>query len=393
MIQRVALLLIIMITSCSYSQQIRYSDSLDISVLTCGSGAELYSSFGHSAFRIKDSYNHLDIVYNYGMFDFNAPNFYTNFAKGKLIYKLGRNRFSNFYEIYRSENRAVVEQVLNLTLEQKQQLTKYLEYNAQPENASYQYDFFYNNCATKIRTVLEDVFPNQLVVGDNHITTSYTMRQLINNNVPYNTWANIGINIALGSVIDVKATTDEYQFLPEYIYKAFENTTINKKPLVKQQSTLLHKDATIVETPNGFTSPLLIFSIITLLIIYITYRDYKHQKKTIVLDFILLFTTGLIGTIVLLLWFATNHDATANNLNILWAFAPNLFVAFLMFSNCFKKWLKSYYSFLTLLLLIQFIVWGFKIEEFAVAMTPLFFALMVRYIYLIKYYRTSYCPR
>lgn len=393
MIQRVALLLLILMTSFSFSQQIKYSDSIEISVLTCGSGEELYSSFGHSAFRIKDTYNHLDIVYNYGMFDFNAPNFYTNFAKGKLIYKLGRNRFSNFHEIYRSENRAVVEQVLNLTLKQKQLLTKYLEHNAQPENASYQYDFFYNNCATKIRAILEAVFPNQLIVKDDHITTSYTMRQLINNNVPYNTWANVGINIALGSVIDVKATTDEYQFLPEYIYKAFENTTINQKPLIKEHSTLVTKDTTILTKSNSLANPLVVFSILALIIIYITFKDHTFQKRTTFLDFTILFSTGLVGVLVLLLWLATNHGTTANNLNILWAFAPNLLVAFLMFSKNQKKWLRFYCIFLTFLMFTQAIVWLFKIEEFAIAMIPLFAAIMVRYIYLIKYFYNTVIVR
>ena len=98
MISKALFFLSIFIGQLSFSQYITYSDATEISVLTCGPGEELYSTFGHSAFRIKDSHNHIDIVYNYGMFNFNAPNFYTNFAKGKLIYKLGRNRFSNFFE-------------------------------------------------------------------------------------------------------------------------------------------------------------------------------------------------------------------------------------------------------------------------------------------------------
>ena len=387
MIHKALFFLSVLIGQLSFSQYISYSDTTEISVLTCGPGEELYSTFGHSAFRIKDRLNHLDIVYNYGMFDFNAPNFYTNFAKGKLIYKLGRNRFSNFYEQYQNENRVINEQVLNLDTAQKKQLITFLEHNAQPENASYQYDFFYNNCATKIRSVLEDVFPSQLQFNDSHITTSYTMRQLINNNVHYNTWANVGINIALGSVIDVNATTDEYQFLPEYIYKAFHNASINNEPLINGNSVLLKKNDAIHQNTNFLFSPILIVSIISILILLITYKDYKKHIRTKFLDFILLFTTGVVGVLVLLLWLATNHGTTANNLNILWAFAPNLVVSFFMFNKKRITWLSSYFMTLTVLLIIQALVWCFKVEEFSIALTPLFIALVIRYSYINRYFK------
>jgi hypothetical protein len=379
---KVVLFLSLLISQFSFTQYITYSNATEISVLTCGPGEELYSTFGHSAFRIKDTVNHLDVVYNYGMFDFNAPNFYTNFAKGKLIYKLGRNRYSNFFKQYQYENRAINEQILNLNTAQKKQLITYLEQNAQPKNASYQYDFFYNNCATKIRSVLEDVFPKQLQFNDNHITTSYTMRQLINNNVPYNTWANVGINIALGAVIDVKATTDEYQFLPEYIFKAFNNTSINNRPLIKDNISLLEKNTSIAQNSTFIFSPLVVFSIISTLILFITFYDYKKRKRTKTLDIILLFTTGTIGVLVLLLWLATDHGTTANNLNILWAFAPNLIVSLFMFSNTTQKWMRYYVMILVGLLIIQALVWGLKVEEFSAALTPFFIALLVRYSYV-----------
>lgn len=379
---KVVLFLSLLISQFSFTQYITYSNATEISVLTCGPGEELYSTFGHSAFRIKDTVNHLDVVYNYGMFDFNAPNFYTNFAKGKLIYKLGRNRYSNFFKQYQYENRAINEQILNLNTAQKKQLITYLEHNAQPKNASYQYDFFYNNCATKIRSVLEDVFPKQLQFNDNHITTSYTMRQLINNNVPYNTWANVGINIALGAVIDVKATTDEYQFLPEYIFKAFNNASINNRPLIKDNISLLEKNTSIAQNSTFIFSPLVVFSIISTLILFITFYDYKKRKRTKTLDIILLFTTGTIGVLVLLLWLATDHGTTANNLNILWAFAPNLIVSLFMFSNTTQKWMRYYVMILVGLLIIQALVWGLKVEEFSAALTPFFIALLVRYSYV-----------
>jgi hypothetical protein len=372
----------------TFSQTIPYSDNTIISVLTCSPGDELYSKFGHSAFRIQDFNNHYDVVYNYGVFDFKKPNFYTNFAKGKLYYKLDKAPYNYFFRIYQSENREVKKQVLNLSLEQRKKLTSFLENNAKSENATYQYDFFYNNCATKIRAVLDEVFPNEIVIKDNHITTSFTMRDLINNNVPHNTWANLGINIALGSVIDVKATTDEYQFLPKYIFEAFNNATINNTPLIKEAATILAIDEARVNK-QGFSilSPYSILSILSLLIIWITFTDFKKKKRNKVLDFILLLTTGLTGVVSLLLWFATDHTTTINNLNILWAFAPNLIIGFVILRNNTAKWIPNYFKLLTLLLISLLVVWVFKIEAFAYGMSPIFIALGVRYVYLSKYFK------
>jgi len=388
MLKKISCFLFLLIGSLSFSQVIPYSNNTIISVLTCDPGDELYSKFGHSGFRIQDFTNHYDVVYNYGVFDFTKPNFYTNFAKGKLYYKLNRSPYNYFYKLYQHENRGVKKQVLNLTIAQKNKLIAFLENNAKPKNATYQYDFFYNNCATKIRSVLDEVFPDEIIFNEDHITTTYTMRDLINNNVTHNTWANVGINIALGSVIDVKATTNEYQFLPKYIFEAFNNASINNKTLVHESSTVLKADNSKLKKDGFFIfSPYFILSCISLLIIAITFFDYKKDKRNKILDFLLLFTTGLVGLLVLSLWFATNHTTTANNLNVLWAFAPNIIIPFLLLRKNTLKWVSPYFKFLVVLLIGQIFIWIFKIEDFAYAMLPIFIALGIRYTYISKYYK------
>ncbi len=122
-----------------------------MSVITCGPGTdELYASFGHSAFRVLDRENKIDRVYNYGTFDFNTPNFYGKFAQGKLLYQLSAYNFGNFLKSYHRENRWVKGQVLDLDVNQVQKVFDFLEENAKPENRSYNYDFFYDNCSTKL---------------------------------------------------------------------------------------------------------------------------------------------------------------------------------------------------------------------------------------------------
>lgn len=133
--------------------EIVLSDSARISLLTCSPGNELYSVFGHSAIRVKDLPNKVDIVFNYGVFDFSDPNFYPNFVRGRMNYILAGNYYEDFYSSYVEENRSISEQVLNFSKEEKQHLLDSLFINYMPEHRYYRYDFFYDNCATRIRNV------------------------------------------------------------------------------------------------------------------------------------------------------------------------------------------------------------------------------------------------
>tara|TARA_B110001450_G_scaffold120172_1_gene113255 strand:- start:1807 stop:2976 length:1170 start_codon:yes stop_codon:yes gene_type:complete len=389
MTNKILFYLLLIVSYFSFSQSIYYSNNTLISVLTCAPGDELYSKFGHSAFRVQDFDKQYDVVYNFGVFDQQQPFFYLNFAKGKMSYKLDKSNYKYFYRLYEYENREVKKQTLNLTSQQRKKIISFLENNAKPENATYQYDFFYNNCATKIRSVLETVFPNEIIFNNDHITTSYTMRDLINNNVPCNSWANVGINIALGSVIDYKATSDEYQFLPEYIFKGLNNATINSTALITETATILETDEKrIIKKSFSLLSPYAVLSLIGLLVIFITYSDFKKNVRTKALDFTLLFITGFTGVFSLLLWFATNHTTTAANFNILWAFAPNLFMAFLIFKDHKTNFKAIYFKLLTALMLLLGVIWLFKIEAFAYGMIPIFIALGIRYFYLSRYFKS-----
>ena len=389
MTNKILFYLLLIVSYFSFSQSIYYSNNTLVSVLTCAPGDELYSKFGHSAFRVQDFDKQYDVVYNFGVFDQQQPFFYLNFAKGKMSYKLDKSNYKYFYRLYKYENREVKKQSLNLTSQQRKKIISFLENNAKPENATYQYDFFYNNCATKIRSVLETVFPNEIIFNNDHITTSYTMRDLINNNVPCNSWANVGINIALGSVIDYKATSDEYQFLPEYIFKGLNNATINSTALITETATILETDEKrIIKKSFSLLSPYAVLSLIGLLVIFITYSDFKKNVRTKALDFTLLFITGFTGVFSLLLWFATNHTTTAANFNILWAFAPNLFMAFLIFKDHKTNFKAIYFKLLTALMLLLGVIWLFKIEAFAYGMIPIFIALGIRYFYLSRYFKS-----
>lgn len=145
-----------------FGQKLELSPEANISIITCGPGDQVYSHFGHSAIRVKDSSLGIDVVYNYGTFDFTTPNFTLKFARGKLNYTLARQNFRYFLLSYQEEKRWVKEQVLNIDLDEKQKLFSFLETNYLPQNRDYKYDFFYNNCATKIWDVLKTSYGKNL---------------------------------------------------------------------------------------------------------------------------------------------------------------------------------------------------------------------------------------
>ena len=234
------------LTAFCYSQSKKLSPQAEISFITAGPGKVLYEGFGHSTIRIQDKSQAIDLAYNYGIFDFEAPNFYLNFTKGKLLYKLYSYPFYLFVKNYNEDKRWIKEQVLNLTLDEKQQFYKYLEDNAKPKNATYLYDPFYNNCATKLREITELILKDKVTFNDNHIHTKQSFRELMNDQIKWNSWGSFGINLALGSKLDRIANSKQYMYLPDYVYKGFDNAIIakgnKKEKLIKTDHYILKYD-------------------------------------------------------------------------------------------------------------------------------------------------------
>lgn len=378
------LFLCIKITS---AQQNTLSEQAEISVLTIDPGTSLNDAFGHSAFRIKDPTNGTDLVFNYGVYDFETPNFYMKFAQGKLNYLIGLNYYEDFFEAYLAQNRTIKEQILNLSATEKQKLFDYLLNNYKPENRGYLYEFFYDNCATKIKDVVNTSLNNNLVFNKPENFKDQTFRSLIYGNVNKNSWGSFGIDLALGSVIDRKAKTEDHMFLPENIYKFFEVATIkgSDKPLVKESNVLFKQTDTPVTT-SFLTSPLFVFGILGIFILFITYKDFKNKKRSVWLDVTLFSFTGLVGILILLLWFATDHTGTHQNYNLLWAFVLNIFVIGQLFKQQASGWFIKYLKLLVILLCLLTLHWTMGVQVFAIGLIPFLIALFVRYIYLIKYY-------
>lgn len=385
MIKKYFLIVFLSLSSFSFQAQrnIQLSVYSQVSVITIGPGEELYEKFGHSSIRIKDPMLRLDLIYDYGIFDFNAPNFYSNFTKGKLLYKVARYPFRYMLENKKEEKRWVKEQVLDLNQLERQQVFNYLENNVIPQNATYLYDPFYDNCATKIVDILKSILGNKVKFSDNHLQSRNSLRSLMNKEIYWNTWGSLGINIALGNKLDKQIDSKGYNYLPDYIYLALKNATLNDDDLVRKEEVLLDFN----EPKNTFslTSPFSILFLFSLIGLFITYKDFKNDKRSKWLDFLLFFSTGLIGVLIVFLWFFTNHSTTPNNFNFLWAFAPNLLVSFILLKNQLSKWFRKYTQILILLLLLIPISWLFGIQSFSLTLIPLLILLLVRFFFLLTF--------
>lgn len=367
--------------------QIALSPKAQVSVLTGGAGEELYTAFGHSAFRIYDPITGIDKVYNYGTFDVNQPNFYFNFVKGKMTYVLSTAPFDYFLREYRYFGRSVKMQLLDLSYAEVKSLYRFLENNALLKNRAYQYDFFYENCSTKIESVLKEVLKNKVHFSNSHITSSKTHRQLLADYTYKKfSWAGFGMDLVLGMSNDKKATKDEYKFLPDYLYKAIENATINKEgkqvPLVVKSYDILPDNS---KKSKGIFTPFMVILVFSIFIIFISYKDYQKKRQSKWLDISLHLLTGVVGVIILLLWLGTNHSTTYSNCNILWAFAPNIIIAFVLFKRKFPKWLNFYYIILILAIAIAFVVWILGIQQFNFAILSFLIVLIVRYVFVITH--------
>ena len=373
--------LFLLCVTVAFSQK-NIPNNTQISVLTIGPGNNLNDAFGHSGIRLKTSYS--DIVYDFGRYNFEDPNFYLNFARGKLNYLQGKANYNNLVNFYKQQNRSIKEQTLNLSAEEKQSVYTFLETNYAKNQGAYLYDFFYDNCATKIRDVIENATNGNI---DYQLPDNYedkTFRTLIQDELHPNTWGSLGIDIALGAIIDRTATPREHMFLPKNIHAFYSEATINNRQLVSNSKTIINSD-TKFKNGTFLLSPIFVLSLIAILIIYITFNDHKKQRRTKGLDACIQLILGVIGILLTLLWFGTDHTATGYNYNILWAFPLSLVMVIQAYKAKPKKWFIGYIKFCVLMLCLLVVHWISGVQQFAPTLIPLLIALFVRYIFLLKF--------
>jgi len=353
------------------------SSRLRISLLTCTPGDELYSIFGHSAIRITDSSNvgndYFDIVYNYGTFNFDDEGFYLKFMRGKLLYFISIVKFDDFKFDYQSTNRGMTEQVLNLTPTEKENIHFALKENLKEENRYYQYDFFLDNCTTRLRDIIEKYKQPQPLfhpVMPANTRFRQAIHQYLDSGKQY--WSKLGIDILLGARTDRIMTTSQQQFLPDNLMLAMDKST----PRMSLSSGNLYQLTNNTDKKSWFT-PVLFFSLLLGLFISLSLSKNKYAQSVLNgLDGLLFFTTGLLGIILLFMWFFTDHSMTKNNYNLFWALPTHIIFSFLINKN--KPFVKKYFLATAISLAILLLLWPFLPQQMNNSLIPVVLLLLYR---------------
>ena len=359
-------------------------ESTEISVLTCDPGNEIYSLFGHSALRIKNPVNGQDLVVNWGLFEFSESQFQFgyDFAKGRLKYYMGIQLMSNFITEYRRSKRGIREQVLNLSNQEKYQIIQLLEENYKPENRKYKYEFFYDNCSSRLRDIIKKVFGENINFYQSPKSNKFTFRETIHLYLESFPWLKLGIDLVLGKKIDKLVSNENLMFLPLNVEEIFDKSLVQNnesiKNLVKSKNTLIESFENKNKLNNiGFYSWILLA--ITLLLIV-----FKLDKALGVWSSLNLFIIGLLGIVLVFMWIGTDHNATKMNFNLLWASPFHFIFIFCLIKESWNNF-TYWYLILSLILIFTTILFWFTLtQEFNSFVKPIILELVIIYYYYFK---------
>ncbi|MCQ2974272.1 MAG: DUF4105 domain-containing protein [Bacteroidales bacterium] len=380
MIKRLLLFVFLLLPLSMFSQTdtTDYND-IKVSILTCADGNQMYAAFGHCAFRVVSESRNIDYVYNYGTFNYKQKSFYIKFVRGFLNYHVSKATYSRFCIEYDRSGREIKEQVLNLTSQERQSMFEYLEWNSLEENKYYKYNFLEDNCATRIRDIIEKICKENVKFSKEQYTESF--RDMIHSHLTEMPWFRFGVDLLMGLPVDKIADCRTAMFLPEHVFTTLNNSTIThngiEEPLVLETNTLLEFEQPVDKSDFfTFLSPSLLFWMMFSLLALITFYEIKRGKLYAIIDRILLFIVGLFGILFVFMWVGTEHTVTVNNLNILWAI-PIHIVASFNIKNYSQFWTK-YFKVTAVITLIVLLFSALLPQQFDIGFYPLMCILILR---------------
>lgn len=321
-----------LISSLSFSQARKLGPAAEIYLLTISPGEELYSSFGHSTLLIEDYEQGISEMYNYGSFDFDTDNFYVKFLRGTLPYQLTKNDLNQALSHWTSENRKVTKQRLRMSLANRQQIYELVEENYLPENRTYQYKFFYDNCSTRIRDLIVNVMGDSIQLATS-VNASQSYRDWIETYAGHKAIADFGMDIAIGIPADEITGYNGAMYIPDNLMYAFDSAQVlingELKPFIYEKQVINSLYVANSGSKKELNLPLIISIILLLGSVYFAVNSRKlNVRKISISNKVLFIATGIAGVILTLLWFFTDHGVTAYNLNILWANPVLLYIFF-----------------------------------------------------------------
>lgn len=336
------ILLIALLILCSAIAPARASvaeasgENLEISLITYGPGDIYWERFGHDAIELRDTVSGEEVNFNYGVFNFDEKNFFFNFARGRMHYLIDAEATPDEESFYQQASRSITKQKLALTPQQAAALRDFLFWNLRPENAVYNYDYYVDNCTTRVRDALDRALGGAIKTRLTQLPGGMTYRQQTVRLMSAQPWLMLILDLGLGPYADQPLDAWQESFLPEELQKAIRNVTVpdghgGTQPLV-QNETLLSPNRLDVPpaTPPDLRIPLGIAGLIFAALIVIT-RRYAPLAFTL-LSSLFLLLAGLVGVAMLILWTLTAHHSAWANANLL-PFNP---LAFLLLRSTWR---------------------------------------------------------
>jgi hypothetical protein len=366
------------------AQELALSDSANISLLTATPGEEVYAHYGHTAIRVCDPVQKFDLVFNYGLFDFNSPNFLYRFVKGETDYICGAGDYRDFLIEYQLSNRGIQEQVLNLHKAEKERIWQALVKNIQPENRTYRYNFFYNNCATKPRDLITENLNGRL---EYRMHGRYkTLRGEIHHFTANHPWTQLGIDFLIGADADKTAGLKSQQFAPTLLAESFNHAYIvgdssEMRPLVLETRQTVSIDPESIDSPSHLPNPMLVFWLLFGAIAALSLYEFVRFKQFQAITAILYGLYGLVGSLIAFMVLFSVHPATDNNYLLLWLNPFHLIFAIGMIFGTFRR--KVVLPYLAINLILQFLALAglFLLpQQLHPAMLPMLLILLCRTI-------------
>ena len=363
------------------AQEEQQEDSVRVSLVTFYPGSEPHNIWGHSEIRVQQG--PVDLYFNYGVFDFQAPAFMWRFMMGETDYMC--QPVPRFYATVGMEERRMVEQELNLTQDRAIAVRDFLWNNAQPENCTYRYKFLSDNCSTRPRDILEMAAGEGLrypAMGD----TTVTYRDILAHYCRNYAWERFGIDLVLGWDVDTVLDQRATMFIPMLLMDAVAGATIQTDsvaiPFVKATTVPIDKstEGNVRPPTPWYLSPMAFALLVLVLTLLVTCRDWRYRDVSRWLDTVLFTAGGLAGCILFFLIFFSTHEATSPNINIVWLNPLLLLLAVLPWfkkTRTAARWLHALNAAIVALLMLA---WPWQPQVGNIAFFPLMAALVMRSI-------------
>jgi hypothetical protein len=346
-------------------------------LLTCGPGTETYSIYGHSAIRIVISEKNSDTVYNWGVFDFSTPNFTWKFAKGRLDYMLGAVSVQSFLQSYQYEKRFVYSQRINIDADETEHLIALINENLKPDNIKYRYDFFYDDCSTRIRDLLEKSIGEKLLYPPAEKGEFPTFRDMVGKYQNPFPWLKFGVDLIMGSPGDKKAAFRERMFLPIDMQNELSETVINRAgkmiPLLQNPDIILDFDPPAVRH-KFLTSPVFVFTLFLIIVIFLS-SWLKSKKISNLVDIVIFSVFSILTFLMIFFNFFTDHQQMKWNLNIIWL---NPFILLCLITLILNKTGSVWFRIVFFISGAFLVLHLFLPQEFNNAFLPLVLILLIR---------------